>query len=101
MPCIAYTAYHSSLVKKQAIEAGCNAYLTKPVDAQSLIDAINHAIQRHILSLLRGFSASALAPGRPRGRPWTILLAPARAGNEVRRCARSHARTLGAAPARD
>src|SRR4051812_453089 len=37
LPCIAYTAYHSSLVKKQALEAGCNAYLTKPIDDKHFI----------------------------------------------------------------
>jgi CheY-like chemotaxis protein len=44
MPCIAYTAYHSSLVKKQAIEAGCNAYLTKPVDDQRFVIELSRII---------------------------------------------------------
>lgn len=46
LPCVAYTAYHSSLVKKQALEAGCNAYLTKPVDDQHLVTELTRVISR-------------------------------------------------------
>lgn len=46
LPCVAYTAYHSSLVKKQALEAGCNAYLTKPVDDQHLVTELTRVIRQ-------------------------------------------------------
>lgn len=32
MSCVMITAYHSSQVKKQAVEAGIDAYLPKPID---------------------------------------------------------------------
>ena len=32
MPCIIMTAFHSSGVKQQALEAGCDAYFPKPID---------------------------------------------------------------------
>jgi two-component system, cell cycle response regulator DivK len=44
LPCIAYTAYHSSLVKKQAIEAGCNAYLSKPLDDTYFVKELSRVI---------------------------------------------------------
>jgi CheY-like chemotaxis protein len=44
LPCIAYTAFHSSLVKKQALEAGCNAYLTKPLDDRHFVNELNRVI---------------------------------------------------------
>ncbi len=44
MPCMAYTAYHSSLVKKQALEAGCNAYLTKPIDDRHFLKELSRII---------------------------------------------------------
>jgi len=44
LPCIAYTAYHSSLVKKQALEVGCNAYLTKPVDYNRVLTELTRII---------------------------------------------------------
>ncbi len=44
LPCIVCTAYHSSLVKRQAIEAGCNAYLTKPLDDHYFVKEIGRAI---------------------------------------------------------
>jgi CheY-like chemotaxis protein len=37
LPCLAITAYHNSLVKQQALEAGFNAYLSKPFNEQSLM----------------------------------------------------------------
>lgn len=36
IPCLVITAYYSSLVKKQAFEAGCDAYLTKPLQENDL-----------------------------------------------------------------
>jgi CheY-like chemotaxis protein len=44
LPCIAYTAFHSSLVKKQALEAGCNAYFTKPLDDRHFVKELNRII---------------------------------------------------------
>jgi DNA-binding response OmpR family regulator len=32
MPCVMMTAYHSSQVKKQALDAGFDAYFPKPID---------------------------------------------------------------------
>jgi CheY-like chemotaxis protein len=32
MPCVVITAYHTSQVKQQALEAGANAYFPKPLD---------------------------------------------------------------------
>src|SRR5215470_429952 len=40
LPCVAVTAYHSSLVKKQALEAGCNAYMSKPLDDNHLLEEL-------------------------------------------------------------
>jgi CheY-like chemotaxis protein len=37
MPCVIMTAYHSSQVKKQAIDAGANAYFPKPIDDTTFI----------------------------------------------------------------
>jgi CheY-like chemotaxis protein len=37
LPCIAVTAFHNSVVKHNAIEAGFDAYLPKPLDSQRLI----------------------------------------------------------------
>ena len=45
LPCLAYTAYHSSVVKKQAIEMGCNAYLTKPVNDNYFIHELERVIE--------------------------------------------------------
>jgi CheY-like chemotaxis protein len=44
LPCVAYTAYHSSLVKKQALEMGCNVYLTKPVDYQRVVNELSRIV---------------------------------------------------------
>jgi CheY-like chemotaxis protein len=46
LPCITYTAYHSSLVKKQAFEAGCNAYLSKPVDDKRFVTELSRIIEQ-------------------------------------------------------
>jgi two-component system, sensor histidine kinase and response regulator len=37
MPCVMVTAYHSSQVKKQALDAGVDAYFAKPLDDTSFI----------------------------------------------------------------
>lgn len=44
LPCLVITAYHSSLVKKQAIDAGCNAYLTKPLQETDLYRELNRLL---------------------------------------------------------
>lgn len=40
LPCIAVTAYNSSALRKQALEAGCNRYFAKPVNHDELIDTL-------------------------------------------------------------
>jgi CheY-like chemotaxis protein len=45
LPCIAFTAFHSSLVKKQAIEMGCNAYLTKPLNDSHFMQELGRVIE--------------------------------------------------------
>ena len=44
LPCVVMTAYHSSLVKKQAIEAGCNGYITKPLQDNALFHELSRVI---------------------------------------------------------
>ncbi len=44
IPCIAITAYHTSTVKKQAIEAGFDAYFSKPLDDTSFIRELERVI---------------------------------------------------------
>ena len=41
LPCIAITAYHSAEVAVKAIEAGFNAYFSKPLDATSFVRELN------------------------------------------------------------
>ena len=41
MPCIAVTAYHSSRVRQDAINAGFNAYFSKPVNEQKFMEEIS------------------------------------------------------------
>ena len=36
MQVIIVTAFHSSLVKKQALDAGCDFYMTKPINVEAL-----------------------------------------------------------------
>ena len=44
LPCMAVTAFHSSKVKKLALEAGFNEYVSKPIDRTMLIEALNRII---------------------------------------------------------
>src|SRR5687767_5116600 len=37
MPCVIMTAYHSSQVKRQALDAGADAYFPKPIDDTTFI----------------------------------------------------------------
>jgi CheY-like chemotaxis protein len=42
IPVIAQTAYSMSEDRKHAIEAGCDEYITKPIDRDELLSKINH-----------------------------------------------------------
>lgn len=44
LPCIAYTAYHSSKVRYEAKESGFDAYLEKPLDRKLLITTLKELI---------------------------------------------------------
>jgi len=37
LPCVAITAYHTSVVKHQAIDAGFDAYFAKPIDDTTFV----------------------------------------------------------------
>jgi CheY-like chemotaxis protein len=37
LPCIAYTAFHTSMVKREALEAGFDAYFPKPLDDNAFV----------------------------------------------------------------
>lgn len=41
VPIIAVTAYDLSGVRRQALQAGCSHYVTKPIDVQSFIDLVS------------------------------------------------------------
>lgn len=40
LPCITYTAHHSSRVRKEAMELGSNGYLTKPFNEEVLVQEV-------------------------------------------------------------
>jgi two-component system, cell cycle response regulator DivK len=44
LPCIAVTAYHTSSVKKQALEMGFDGYFPKPLDRRTFIDEVRRLI---------------------------------------------------------
>lgn len=44
LPCIAVTAYHTTEVKQQALEAGYDAYLPKPLDDTAFIRELERII---------------------------------------------------------
>ena len=44
IPCIVITAYDLSLVKKQALAAGCDAYLVKPLRERYLVDELRRVL---------------------------------------------------------
>jgi CheY-like chemotaxis protein len=44
LPCMVVTAYHSSLVRKEAFEAGCNSYLTKPIKDGVFMEELNNML---------------------------------------------------------
>lgn len=41
VPIIAVTAYDLAGVRRQALQAGCSHYVTKPIDVQSLVDLVS------------------------------------------------------------
>jgi len=41
LPCIAVTAYHSSTIKRQAAEAGYDAFYPKPLDNEGFIEQLS------------------------------------------------------------
>jgi CheY-like chemotaxis protein len=46
LPCVAYTAFHSSVVRKEALDAGFNAYFPKPLDDHALVRELKRLIQQ-------------------------------------------------------
>jgi CheY-like chemotaxis protein len=45
LPCMIVTAYSSSVVKKEALEAGCNAYLIKPLDHHHFLQVLTRLLK--------------------------------------------------------
>ena len=46
LPCVAMTAYHSSAVRQEAIQAGFNAYFPKPLDDTVFLRELTHVIEQ-------------------------------------------------------
>lgn len=46
LPCVAVTAYHSSEVKKQVLDAGFNGYFAKPINARNFTQDLLQLISR-------------------------------------------------------
>jgi two-component system sensor histidine kinase/response regulator len=46
LPCIAYTAFHTSMVRRDALEAGFNAYFPKPLDDNAFIRELKRLIHK-------------------------------------------------------
>ena len=44
LPCVAVTAWHTSKVKKEALAAGFDAYVAKPIDRMLLVEALHRAV---------------------------------------------------------
>ena len=44
LPCVACTAYHASKVRKEALDAGFDAYLNKPVSQKELVNVLRNVI---------------------------------------------------------
>ena len=57
IPVIALSAHTEGAYREKALEAGCNEYLSKPVDA------------RQLLQMLRSYPAGAMAEGKPQSPP--------------------------------
>jgi CheY-like chemotaxis protein len=47
IPCIAITAYHSSQLKHEVLEAGFDAYFPKPLDDTGFMRQLDHIISNH------------------------------------------------------
>lgn len=45
LPCVAITAYHSSLVRQQVMQAGFNAYVPKPLGDTSFVHELERVIE--------------------------------------------------------
>lgn len=45
LPCVAITAYHSAEVAMKAVEAGFNAYFSKPLDATSFVRELSRVLE--------------------------------------------------------
>jgi CheY-like chemotaxis protein len=45
LPCVAITAFHTSAVKQQAIDAGFDAYFPKPIDDTTFIRELSRVIE--------------------------------------------------------
>ncbi|MBN2304395.1 MAG: response regulator [Anaerolineae bacterium] len=48
IPCVAFTAYHSSELVNKAIEAGFAAYFPKPLDATSFIRELQAIVENRL-----------------------------------------------------
>ena len=46
LPCIACTAFHTSMVKKEALDAGFNAYFPKPLDDHAFVRELKRLIHK-------------------------------------------------------
>ncbi len=46
LPCIACTAFHTSMVKKEALDAGFNAYFPKPLDDHAFVRELKRLIKK-------------------------------------------------------
>ncbi|MFW5690905.1 MAG: response regulator [Chloroflexota bacterium] len=44
LPCIAFTAYHTSKVRKEALDSGFDDYLNKPVPFKTLLSKLREVI---------------------------------------------------------
>lgn len=47
LPCVAITAYHTSVVRQQAIEAGFDAYFPKPLDDSTFVRELSRVIEKN------------------------------------------------------
>lgn len=47
IPCVAVTAFASNQDRQRALEAGFDAYLSKPYTAKDLIEMVRHVLQAH------------------------------------------------------
>jgi len=76
LPIVAVSASAFDLDQKACLEAGCNAFLTKPVRLESLLEVLEHHLR------LEWIHASSPAPS-PEPVPEPLLEIPAKAGEEI------------------